>query len=146
MTHWYDLLPGTVEVNGNTVATFDSGSTLENKAAAIAHAWKVGGLPHVVVNPNYKDKVLLDCECKQESDSLSVTFPMGIGKIRAVNIGGKTPSQINGSLKPPTFHSGWTFQPNCITYEDGTTSGFLGMYPMDIVWESDPRWNKPALK
>lgn len=53
------------------------------------------------------------------------------------------PIRIAGRLNAPQrcMRSDWTFQPSHFEYEDGTCSGWLGSYPLDIEWEGTaPAW------
>ena len=47
------------------------------------------------------------------------------------------PVALHGRLNPPSHWSGWTFQPSCFEYEDGSHSDFLGAYPRKVEFTEE---------
>jgi hypothetical protein len=148
---------------GKLVEKFDG-----TRSSGINRAIEIKGIAYVRNNPHWIESIHYNFRCKEVSeDEIKVKTPIGFfflparrakkGDLKtahtisstAIGFGtvAKTdqlspPVSINGRLCPPSKNRNkWWFQPSAFIYEDGSSSDFLGMYPRDIRWEEEPKWD-----
>jgi hypothetical protein len=137
---------------------------------AIARAYELGALAYERRNPSWLESDHYDFPCREISENeVEVTTPVGTFTLKAhrarkgesttavivfnggIGIGGHAtedqeslPVTISGRLNPPWWKGGdWHFQPSCFTYADGTSSSYLGSYPIAIVLKARKQQGTP---
>jgi len=111
---------------------------------AIDRAIELRALAFERRNPNWLESVHLSFACREvnEGREVEITTPLGVCRLKANRRKGQQslPVELHGRLNPPEHATGWTFQPSCFVYADGTRSDWLGSYPRDITWDIAPEW------
>ncbi len=131
----------------------------ELRQRAIARAFELKGLAYERRNPNWLESDHTHFACREISDTqVEVTTPIGTFRLNAhrarrgetttavvigrgfVGSGGHAsedqeslPVEISGRLNPPHWTGDrWHFQPSHFVYADGSSSDYLGDYPIAI--------------
>lgn len=141
--------------NGAVVETWPEGG---DKEAIEARAYATRTLPYEIRNPRWREAALRTFACREVSETeVEVTCPIGTFRLPArraragetatsVRVSGNVtgygrvtptdqespPVRIAGRLNEPTKWQSWRFQPSHFVYADGSSSDYLGDYPMDV--------------
>lgn len=134
----------------------------KNRVRAVERANKIGALAYERRNENWLEQVHRDFPCRElNDDEVEVTSPIGVFCIRARRVRkgetisevhpspgvlawGRTathdqtslPVRIAGRLNVQDGGRRYTFQPSHFVYDDGSASGYLGDYPIEIELRS----------
>lgn len=134
---------------------------------AVLRAFELKALAYERRNPHWLESDHYRFECREiDENTVAITTPVGICRLAArrvrkgeittsVSVGATAigygtvaredqtspPVAIHGRLCPPEYYDRtWHFQPSAFEYQDGTFSAYLGSYPREIAWETEPAW------
>lgn len=123
----------------------------------VATAWALSGRGVEVRQPRWTEPVAFPIPVTEveERGDLLLSLPWGLftlpahraGKGELVTVHSEAgpglavartaneavPVSLHGRVNEPDLHRGWTVQPSVIDYADGSHSGDLGVYPMDLT-------------